>query len=151
MDVNNMQVAMHSKVRAYRSEPIQIHVAPSESSVPSVDRVTLSQQGQDKAQQERDMFKVLREHAGPPGASENAQQVEDSEKQADKQSVDEKIAELKQKIDELMQRLSELKGQPGNEQQIKQLESELALLQSQMISLLEQKMQEQKSGKSSTE
>jgi len=60
------------------------------------------------------------------------------------QTLDEKIAELQEKIAKLMAEIAQ-ERRGGNDEKVKSMEAELAMLNSQLIQLIEQKMEESKS------
>lgn len=141
MDVRNMYVKVNEQVidKSSRSNSTLPHLnvsAPEdkEKSTASVN-VTLSEEGKEQSKQAeaKDHFKSLREK--DPNAP-----VEEGSKG---DVLDELIEELKDKIATLQEELAQKQNQNGGESEnrIKQIKSELSVLQAQLMSLLNQKLE----------
>lgn len=142
MDVRNMYVKVNEQIidkpkRNDNSSLPQLHIAEAESNEKTVSsvNVSLSEEGQEKSkqEQEKDYFKSLREK------DPNAPVTEESSGD----ELDDKIKELKDKIATLQQELAkeQSKESAEGEERVKQIESELAVLQAQLMSLLNEKLE----------
>lgn len=141
MDVRNMYVKVNEQVidKPSRSSSTLPHLnvsAPEdkEKNTASVN-VTLSEEGKEKSKQAetKDHFKSLREK------DPNAPVEEESKGDV----LDELIEELKDKIATLQAELAKEQNHGGGESEnrVKQIKSELGVLQAQLMGLLNQKME----------
>jgi septal ring factor EnvC (AmiA/AmiB activator) len=135
MEVKTMHVQMSARlVKPNESMPnvvIDNPQATKDAELKAQDTVSISSEGKAKSDKERDEFKALRERGEPTAA----------EDKKDKDSVEEKIKELREKINELLQKLTMARNQGEDEEKIKMLEAEMAALQAQLMSLLEKQLQ----------
>ena len=123
------------------SERAVLKVADETNSISSsstnsqTDQITISEEASEKSINDKNQT-AMRKIMGK----------EDAEETEGKNELDEMIAELQEKITKLMVEIAEERRNSGeqSEQKVKSMEAELAALNTQLIELLEQKMESTK-------
>lgn len=135
MEINQVKVNGISLEQSQNTKSSLPHVSiennqDSQSNRLSDDVVDISQAAKDKNQEEQDAFKSLRERntAATGSDTENAD------------SLDEKIKQLQQKLTELTQKLAAVIAKEDAQVEAEQLKAEIALVQTELMSLLNQKV-----------
>jgi hypothetical protein len=100
----------------------------------STDRVTISEEAREKNVTDANQA-AMRKMMG--------KEEVDGTNSEKPQTLDEKIAELQEKIAKLMAEIAQ-ERRSGNDEKVKGMEAELAMLNSQLLQLIEQKMEESK-------
>ncbi len=139
MDVRNMYVRVNEQIidkpNNNNSVLPQLNISEPEQDkkVEASVNVSLSEEGKEKSkqEQEKDLFKALREKDPNAPATEEGSGDE----------LSEKIKELKDKIATLLQELAAEKNKENGEERIKQIEAELNVLQAQLMSLLNEQLE----------
>ena len=124
--------AYQEKILASEQAPMKVsaEINTSTSEHLKTDQVTISAEAREKSTNDKNqaaMRKILgqEEVSGTNGE--------------EKKTVDEKIAELQEKITELIAEIAQ-ERRNGDEEKTKSMEAELAMLHSQLLQLIEQKM-----------
>ncbi|PKG80944.1 hypothetical protein CXF85_19435 [Colwellia sp. 75C3] len=124
--------AYQEKISIAEQAPMKVsaEINTSSSEHLKTDQVTISEEAREKSTNDKNQA-AMRKMAGQDEVS--------GANGEEKKTVDEKIAELQEKIAELVAEIAQ-ERRSGDEERTKSMEAELAMLNSQLLQLIEQKM-----------